>query len=53
MLDGRYHFSPVGQGRYRGFVVRYRYAQRTQSNTQTLGGLPLFKYNRAQLEYDF
>ena len=53
VLDGRYHFSPVGRGRYRGFVVRYRYAQRTQSNTQTLGGLPLFKYNRAQVEYNF
>jgi hypothetical protein len=53
VLDGRYHLSPVGKGRYRGLLLRYRYAQRTQSNTQTLGGLPLFKYNRAQLEYDF
>lgn len=53
VLDGRYHLSPVGKERYRGLLLRYRYAQRTQSNTQTLGGLPLFKYNRAQLEYDF
>jgi len=52
-LDGRYYLSAVGQGRYRGFLLRYRYAQRTQSNTQLLGGSPLFKYNRAQLEYDF
>ncbi|MBV9057140.1 MAG: hypothetical protein JO351_10955, partial [Candidatus Eremiobacteraeota bacterium] len=52
-LDGRYYLSAVRQGRYRGLLLRYRYAQRTQSNTQTLGGSPLFKYNRAQLEYDF
>ncbi|HZY97417.1 MAG TPA: hypothetical protein VFE35_09960 [Candidatus Cybelea sp.] len=52
-LDGRYYLSRVGQGRYRGFFLRYRYAQRTQSNTQLLGGSPLFKYNRAQIEYDF
>jgi hypothetical protein len=69
-LDGQYHLSPVGKGSYRGLLLRYRYAQRTQSNTfcgdqgttcppgsalgSTFeGGLPLFKYNRAQLEYDF
>lgn len=52
-LDGRYYLSPVGPGRYHGFFLRYRYAERTQTNTQVLGGLPLFKYNRAQLEYDF
>ncbi len=52
-LDGRYHLSAVRTGRYRGLLLRYRYAQRTQTNTQLLGGLPLFKYNRAQLEYDF
>jgi hypothetical protein len=69
-LDGQYKFSPVGKGLYRGLLLRYRYAQRSQSNTYCgaggsscapgaaigssfLGGLPLFKYNRAQLEYDF
>jgi hypothetical protein len=69
-LDGQYHFSAVGKGPYRGLLLRYRYAQRTLSNTfcgaadttcpggssigsADLGGLPLFKYNRAQLEYDF
>jgi hypothetical protein len=53
VLDGRYYFTPVVSGQYRGLFFRYRYAQRTQSNTTTLGGLPLFKNNRAQLEYDF
>lgn len=69
-LDGQYHFSPVMAGRYHGLLLRYRYAQRSESNTYCgaagascptgasiggsfLGGLPLFKYNRAQLEYDF
>lgn len=69
-LDGQYHFNKVGPGPYKGLLLRYRYAQRTLSNTFCgasdtscapgasigsgyLGGLPLFKYNRAQLEYDF
>ena len=69
-LDGQYHFSQVTGGRYKGLLLRYRYAQRSESNTYCgaastscpagaaigssfLGGLPLFKYNRAQLEYDF
>ncbi len=52
ILDGRYRFNRVS-GPYKGLMLRYRYIQRTQSNTPTLGGLPLFKYNRAQLEYDF
>jgi hypothetical protein len=59
-LDGSYKFSSVKPGLpYRGLMLRYRYAQRTQSNaffantSGYLGGLPLFKYNRAQLEYDF
>ncbi len=69
-LDGQYHFSAVTKGPYRGLLLRYRYAQRSLSNTfcgaadttcpdgtsigsTEFGGLPLFKYNRAQLEYDF
>jgi hypothetical protein len=53
-LDGTYRFSTLASGaRYKGLILRYRYAQRSQTNTQYLGGLPLFKYNRAQLEYDF
>jgi hypothetical protein len=70
-LDGRYRFSHVPvTGRYHGLMLRYRYIQRSLSNTYCgaaatdcapgstigstyFGGLPLFKYNRAQLEYDF
>jgi hypothetical protein len=72
VLDGRYRFSHYpGHGPYHGLVLRYRYIQRTLSNTfcgasgtticapgapsgqSEFGGLPLFKYNRAQIEYDF
>lgn len=70
-LDGTYRLSPMpAKGLYHGLMLRYRYAQRSLSNTfcgdqgttcppgsalgSTFeGGLPLFKYNRAQLEYDF
>ena len=69
-LDGRYYFSPVGKGPYKGLMLRYRYIERTLSNTfcgaaatncvpgtpigsTQFGGLPLFKYNRFMLEYDF
>ncbi|MBV8374966.1 MAG: hypothetical protein JO302_05605, partial [Candidatus Eremiobacteraeota bacterium] len=70
-LDGQYHFSAVPKtGHYKGLLLRYRYMQRSLTNTfcgaagsycpagstigtSYLGGLPLFKYNRAQLEYDF
>ncbi len=72
VLDGRYRFSHVpAKGPYHGLLLRYRYIQRTLSNTfcgdagttscpagsipgaTEFGGLPLFKYNRAKLEYDF
>ncbi|MBV9698749.1 MAG: copper amine oxidase N-terminal domain-containing protein [Candidatus Eremiobacteraeota bacterium] len=71
VLDGRYRFSHVGTGPYHGLMFRYRYVQRSLSNTfcgaagttictpneapgtAELGGVPFFKYNRAQLEYDF
>jgi hypothetical protein len=49
-LDGTYYFNPVGKGTYHGLSFRYRYAERTQ-NFFTAN--PDFKYNRAQLEYDF
>jgi hypothetical protein len=58
-----------GSGPYRGFMVRDRYMNRTDANTyypqgttascqpltpcSQLGGIPLFKYNRVMLEYDF
>jgi hypothetical protein len=70
VLDGQYHFRKVDPGQpYHGLLLRYRYAERTLSNTYCgaagtscppglalgsyLGGLPIFKYNRAQLEFDF
>jgi hypothetical protein len=70
-LDGTYRFMPIPKtGPYHGLQFRYRYAQRSYSNTYFcgagsicpagstpgstyLGGIPLFKYNRAMLEYDF
>ncbi|GAC1655202.1 MAG: hypothetical protein NVS9B12_06190 [Vulcanimicrobiaceae bacterium] len=58
--DGQYHVNAFkAPTPYRGLLVRYRYAARTMTNTSSLngmpllGGLPLFKYNRAMLEYDF
>ena len=52
-LDATYYFSKIGKGAYHGFSLRHRYAERTQSFTSVFGGLPVFKYNRTQLEYDF
>ena len=48
-VDAFYYVSKVGKGAYHGWLVRYRYGERTEQ----FGGLPLFKYNRAQVEYDF
>jgi hypothetical protein len=53
-IDGTYFFSHVGKGAYHGLLLRHRYADRTQLFTLGVyGGLPDFKYNRTQLEYDF
>ncbi|MBV9269874.1 MAG: OprD family outer membrane porin [Candidatus Eremiobacteraeota bacterium] len=53
-LDGTYYFNAVPKtGAYHGLFFRYRYAERTINFTQLYGGLPIFKYNRAQLEFDF
>jgi hypothetical protein len=52
-LDATYYFSKLGKGAYHGFSLRHRYAERTQSFTSVFGGLPVFKYNRTQLEYEF
>lgn len=52
-VDGTYFFSKVGKGAYHGLSLRHRYAERTQTFTAAFGGLPDFKYNRTQLEYDF
>jgi hypothetical protein len=51
--DVTYFLNKVGKGPYRGWSLRHRYADRTQSFTIPYGGLPEFKYNRTQLEYDF
>jgi hypothetical protein len=51
--DAMWYAQPLGRGPYKGLLLRYRYGARTIDNTFLYGGLPLFKYNRAQLEYDF
>lgn len=52
-FDTQYFFNKLPKsGSYKGFTLRYRYAERTQTFTYA-GGLPLFKYNRFQAEYDF
>ena len=50
MPDGTYYFSKVRKGTYKGLQFRYRYGNRTQ---HAFTSNPDFKYNRAQLEYDF
>jgi hypothetical protein len=52
-VDFTYFFNKVGKGAYHGFQIRHRYAERQINNTILFGGLPIFKYNRTQLEYDF
>jgi hypothetical protein len=51
--DAQWYAMPLRPGPYHGLLLRYRYGARTLDNVTTYGGLPLFKYNRAQLEYDF
>ncbi|HEX3466278.1 MAG TPA: OprD family outer membrane porin [Candidatus Elarobacter sp.] len=48
-----YANKPRPSGPYKGLLLRYRYADREMANTARYGGAPYFKYNRAQLEYDF
>lgn len=48
-FDTMYHFAKVGKGPYHGFLLRYRYGERTETFTTPY----LFKYNRFQAEYDF
>ncbi len=52
-FDVTYFFNKVRPGTYHGLSLRERYVDRDIRNTQLYGGLPLFKYNRVQLEYDF
>ncbi|MBV8368771.1 MAG: OprD family outer membrane porin [Candidatus Eremiobacteraeota bacterium] len=51
--DLQYFANKPRPGAYKGLLFRYRYADREQANTAQYGGAPYFKYNRAQLEYDF
>ena len=52
--DAMYHFSAMRPHEpYKGLLARYRYGVRDQTDVAVYGGLPLFKYNRAQIEYDF
>jgi hypothetical protein len=53
-IDGMWYVMPLHPGhRYSGLLLRYRYGERFFTNTKIYGGAPFFKYNRAQLEYDF
>lgn len=52
-LDATYFFSRNDGEAYRGLQIRERYGERRSTNAAVYGGLPLFKYNRLQLEYDF
>lgn len=52
-IDALYYLNHVGHGRYRGLLLHYRYGERLFFETNVYGGLPLFTYNRAQIEYDF
>jgi hypothetical protein len=51
--DATWYAMPLRPGPYKGLLLRYRYGARTFDDVAIYGGLPLFKYNRAQLEYDF
>jgi len=51
--DAQYYARPLRPGPYKGLLLRYRYGSRQVTNVTTYGGLPQFRYNRAQLEYDF
>jgi hypothetical protein len=52
-FDTTYYFNKLQKtGTYKGFLFRYRYADRDQAFTFA-GGQSLFKYNRFQAEYDF
>jgi hypothetical protein len=52
-LDAQYFARPLRPGPYKGLLLRYRYGSRQVTNVTTYGGLPLFRYNRAQMEFDF
>jgi len=51
--DAQFFASRLRPGPYKGLLLRYRYGSRQVTNILTYGSLPLFRYNRAQMEYDF
>jgi hypothetical protein len=51
--DATYYASKLRPGPYKGVLLRYRYGSRNVTNVTSYGGLPLFRYNRGQFEYDF
>jgi hypothetical protein len=51
--DATYYANRLRPGQYKGLLLRYRYGSRQVTNVVAYGGLPLFRYNRAQIEYDF
>ena len=51
--DAQYFASRLRPGPYKGLLLRYRYGSRQVTNVTNYGGLPQFRYNRAQMEYDF
>ena len=53
-FDALYYFSKLPKsGSYKGFLFRYRYGDRDESNFPGAAAPALFKYNRFQAEYDF
>ncbi len=52
-VDVEYYLSPLNADDFRGWSIRNRWEQRTQTYTQLWGGTPLFVYNRVELEYRF
>jgi len=52
-LDATWYVNKLRPGPYKGLELRYRYGSREVTAVTTFGSLPLFRYNRAQVEYDF
>jgi hypothetical protein len=50
--DASYFFNRPRK-HYKGLMLRFRYGVRTMTNTAVVGGLPVFRFMRPQLVYDF
>lgn len=53
MIDAYYYFGPHTGKAFHGFWLRNRWIQRTQTNTQQFGGIPLLNYNNFYMGYNF